>query len=86
LLDILGVNEAVVYRVQAGDSRILREVLGAPELLLEGLSLTVKFYLHSKEDGKLEFEVKWEPGIGLLKVQGTSFLRRKSPQKSVIVW
>lgn len=46
LLDILRVNEAVVDGVQAGDGRILREVLGAPELLLEGLSLTVKFYLH----------------------------------------
>jgi hypothetical protein len=54
--------------------------------LFEGLSLTVKFYLHGKEDGKLEFEVKWEPGIGLLKVQGTSFLRGESPEKSVIVW
>ena len=57
MLDILRVNEAVVDGVQAGDGRILREVLGAPELLLEGLSLTVKFYLHGKEDGKLEFEV-----------------------------
>jgi hypothetical protein len=74
LLDILRVNEAVIDSVQAGDGRILREVLGAPKLLLEGLSLTVKFYLHSKEDGKLEFKFKREPGGRLLKILGTAFL------------
>jgi hypothetical protein len=74
LLDILRVNEAVIDSVQAGDGRILREVLGAPQFLLEGLSLTVKFYLHSKQDGKLEFKFKREPGRALFKILGAAFL------------